>query len=164
MSPDGAAITPELVAAGAEAAVASGRADPTPVPSARPKRRRKKPAAPKKVKAPPPSKLSRAARDAIARARAYFGDERPPRSGVPTPNSAATLEPGDRALFTDAARRVHGWRQRTMTVVHCPCVMCRDGRWVAVDEPARHDHSLPQHYACTNLKRVGQKTKVEVDE
>ena len=37
----------------------------------------------------------------------------------------------------------------------CPCSLCEDGRYVAVNEPSASDPDRPRHFNARNLYKVG---------
>lgn len=110
------------------------------------------------------SRMPKLARSILDRLRASGRGAPPDRAPGASPRSVANHPVGSTVKLAEDTRRATGWRQRTMTVVACPCAACADGRWVAVDVPhplRPLDTTDHQHYACVRLRRAGKKEEVE---
>lgn len=103
-----------------------------------------------------PSKLSAKAREALARTAAALAGRHAERHITEAPRATPVHAVGAEVRLHDDARRALRMRARLMIVVACDCVLCRDGRWVAVDAPMKHDPTQQQHFACSKLKRPGK--------
>ena len=69
------------------------------------------------------------------------------------------LVTGDRVRLTGAFLRntgqlAGGEGSSRWTVTACGCGLCRDGRFVTVDQASHDDPSQPRHILAANLERV----------
>jgi len=110
------------------------------------------------------SRMPPRAREILARTATATGGVHAERPAVEVPKGNAAYAPGTPVKLEESARRALGRRARAMTVVACECPLCRDGRWVAVNEPWKYDPNQRQHFACSKLRRAGKVAQDEAHE